>query len=362
MPRWASERARPLKSSDARRSTSEPGTSNGRRVDERVDGRLAKRRLGLVGDRLAQPLLDLGAQLGERVELARRLRQVVVDLGEHGLLDLLERHQDVRGRLVRHREHDGLRLAGGHAGKRVVELVDQPAAPHLGHVVALRPDLLALEVDDDRVAFLRRTVDRDELGHGAAELLELGVDDLLGNLGLGLRHLEIRPLAHVGLVQDGNGCGELERLALAGHLAQLDLGGAETAWMPASSAAFQNQPSRWPRTASSQTASRPMRAVTTASGAWPGRNPGIRVLAARSVAACSNACATSCSETSTARRTRFSGSSSTVVFTARPILPASRPAAASTDAGERTRTSKSFRSTGPKPVASTSSATPAFRP
>ncbi len=91
--------------------------------------------------------------------------------------------------------------------------------------------------------------------------------------------------------------------------------------MLASAAAFQNQPPMWDSTASLKMRSRPTRASSTFCGTLPLRKPGIFVLAARSDEACSTACFMWSLGTSTSRRTRFSGSSSTVVFTA-AILPA----------------------------------------
>ena len=46
--------------------------------------------LGLLLDLLAQARLDVGAQLGERVELARGARELVVERRQHLLLDLLD--------------------------------------------------------------------------------------------------------------------------------------------------------------------------------------------------------------------------------------------------------------------------------
>src|SRR6266545_2665204 len=81
--------------------------------------------------------------------------------------------------------------------------------------------------------------------------------------------------------------------------------------------------------------SRPTRASSTFCGTLPLRKPGILVLAARSEVACSTACFTWSLGTSTSRRTRLSGSSSTFVFTVRPFCqhasglgPAAQEAAA----------------------------------
>ena len=50
-----------------------------RGVDERVDGVLAEQELELGLELLAQPRLDVGAQLRERLELAGRSRELVVE-------------------------------------------------------------------------------------------------------------------------------------------------------------------------------------------------------------------------------------------------------------------------------------------
>src|SRR6266508_3931311 len=91
--------------------------------------------------------------------------------------------------------------------------------------------------------------------------------------------------------------------------------GLATGRIPESSAALQNHESRWLFSASCHTASRPTRATTTGTGAFPCRKPGRRSDAAMSLAACSKACWRSAWGTSTSRRTRLSGSSSTVAFT-----------------------------------------------
>src|SRR5438876_9336807 len=89
--------------------------------------------------------------------------------------------------------------------------------------------------------------------------------------------------------------------------------------MLALSAAFQNQPPMWLSTASLKMRSRPTRASSTFCGTLPLRKPGTFVLAARSDDACSTACFTCSLGTSTSRRTRLSGSSSTLVFTVGPF-------------------------------------------
>ena len=91
MPRRSSERTRPASSSRGARLDERARRLDVRRLDERVGGGGAELRLDLVLDLLAEALLDVGAQLGERVELARGARQLVVERRQHLLLELLER-------------------------------------------------------------------------------------------------------------------------------------------------------------------------------------------------------------------------------------------------------------------------------
>ena len=75
-------------------STSGPAGFTFDSRDERVDGVRAEGVLDLGLELLAETALDVGAQLGQRVELARRARELVVELGQHLLLDLLDRDLD----------------------------------------------------------------------------------------------------------------------------------------------------------------------------------------------------------------------------------------------------------------------------
>ena len=67
-----------------------PGGVDLRGGDERVGDVGPELRLRLLRDLAAQARLDVGAQLVERVELARRARKLVVELRQHLLLDLLD--------------------------------------------------------------------------------------------------------------------------------------------------------------------------------------------------------------------------------------------------------------------------------
>jgi hypothetical protein len=86
-----------------------------------------------------------------------------------------------------------------------------------------------------------------------------------------------------------------------------------------------------PRTASSSTASRPTRWMTTGAGALPARKPGTRRLRPSERAACATRRSTSSEGTSAWTRTRDSGSSVTVVETGgdaiRPVNDTKPPVA-----------------------------------
>src|SRR5262249_57266793 len=67
-----------------------------RSLDERIGGGRAELGLDLLLDLLAESALEIGAQAGERVELARRLCQLVVERRQNLLLQLLEHDLDLR--------------------------------------------------------------------------------------------------------------------------------------------------------------------------------------------------------------------------------------------------------------------------
>ena len=153
-----------------------------------VDGGDPERRVDLGVELLAQRRLDARAQLGERVELARGARELVVELGQHLLLHLAHGHLDGRARPVGQRDRDLLRLAGGRADEGGLELRREPPAAELDHGVVLRLPVGVDEVDDERVARLRGPVaGRRELGDRLTERLDLGVHRFLRHLDLGAR-------------------------------------------------------------------------------------------------------------------------------------------------------------------------------
>ena len=164
-------------------------------ADEDVDGGGAERGVDLVLELRAETALDVGAQLGDRVEFARRLRQVVVDRRQHLLLQLLQRHRDGAARLVGQLVGHLAGLARREPDDRALDLLDEPAGAELDDGVALTLAVRRDQVDHGRVALTGGpAVGRDELGDVAAQRLDGLVDRLLGHVDLDLRHLERRPV------------------------------------------------------------------------------------------------------------------------------------------------------------------------
>ena len=91
--------------------------------------------------------------------------------------------------------------------------------------------------------------------------------------------------------------------------------------MPASASASSYQPGRPRRTASSSTASRPTCCSTTSAGTLPLRKPGTRISRPSWDAAVFSSRSSASVGTSTSTRTRESGSSVVLVFTAAVIGP-----------------------------------------
>ena len=94
----------------------------------------------------------------------------------------------------------------------------------------------------------------------------------------------------------------------------MSMSGSPTGTTCASSIAARYQLPSDSRTASSSTASRPTRLITTGGGALPARKPGTRMLRASSFAACVTRRSTSPGPISASTRTRDSGSSVVVVL------------------------------------------------
>ena len=123
----------------------------------------------------------VGAQLLEGVELARHLRELVVEVGQLALLDGEDGDGDLRLLALvvaaEQRRLEGRRLARGEGLERLVDALDQLAGAELVGDRVRGVDLLVAdrgdEVDLHEVAGLRRALDGDEGAEAAAQLVEL---------------------------------------------------------------------------------------------------------------------------------------------------------------------------------------------
>ena len=198
-PRRSTLRARPFSSSRVRTSTSGPSAFTPAACTSVSTAALRNCPSSSSGELLAQIVLEVGAQLFERVELADLAREVVVERRQHLLVDLLHLRLD-RARLAfGDRNLDGRALARAHADERALELRREASAAELDDVVASRV-ARHHEIEDEDVARLRRpSVDRREVGGRRLHLLQRLLDELGGNVGLRRRHLERRPVGKLGL-------------------------------------------------------------------------------------------------------------------------------------------------------------------
>ena len=143
-------------------------------------------------DRRPDPPLDVRAQLGERVELAGRARELVVGLRQHLLVDVLDRHVDRASRSRRRASSAPCACRRRRAPTSAVSISpssrpEPSSIDRVGLALAVR----AAEVDDERVALARlAVVGGHELGDRACERVDLVPDELLGDDRLGARHLE----------------------------------------------------------------------------------------------------------------------------------------------------------------------------
>ena len=215
-----------------------------RALDGGVDRRDPEVLLDPLADRLAEALLDVGAQLLEGVELGGFGGEVVVELGQDLFAHLLDLDREDRvfagellGLVVVGEGHLDLALVAGlGADQLLLEALDQAAAAELEQVVGGGAALeglaveQALEVDQQRVALGGGPLDRLELGEALPDPLDLAVDDVVGDLGLGPADLEALVVAELGLGADADLELEAERLALGlGGRDDLDAGVADRA-------------------------------------------------------------------------------------------------------------------------------------
>src|SRR5215213_10964075 len=186
-------------------------------------------------------LAHSGAQLVQRLELARLLGELVVERRQVTGLYLLDVHVEqnrlIPERLLRVVRGEGnpelLALSGLHPQEVLLEVREKLAAADLEHVVLglaalkrlTRGHPLAAEVYDDEVAVPDGPVlDRRERRELPAHLLELLVHLLFGHRGLASGHLDTLVLTERCLGPDGDGSRKLEALLLVQRLVEVDLG------------------------------------------------------------------------------------------------------------------------------------------
>ena len=198
-----------------------PGSGRDRgRHRSRWRRRARRARRSGTGLRAAPPADRRGApgspaQPRDRVELAGRPRELVVDGREHLLVDLLHARRDPRLLPIRKPVVDLFLSAGLLTHEPLFDLGEQTLRAELDDVVALGLSVGRDEIDDDRVALTGRpAVGGGEIRNRGAEHLELGVDQLVGHLGLGRGHFERGPVGHVRQRLNADGRGELEAFLL----------------------------------------------------------------------------------------------------------------------------------------------------
>ena len=163
--------------------------------DQLVDRGDPERRVDLGVELLAQRPLDARAQLRDRVELARRARELVVDLRQDLLLHLAHGDLDVRARPSASGKSTCFVSPAVAPIRADSMLGSEPSTAELDDRVRLRLAVGVDEVDEERVAGLSGAVaGRRELRHRVAQCFDLGVDRLLRHLDLRAGNLERRPV------------------------------------------------------------------------------------------------------------------------------------------------------------------------
>ena len=158
-----------------------------------------------------------------------------------------------RARLVGELDDDRLRLAGGHARRGALDLLDEPAGAELDDEVALGLAGRARRRRSRgcRPAAAGRPSTGRELGDASAQRLELARRSTSsGTSGSATRHLELRPVGDLGLRLHGDGRGELPVVVGRRPAGRSRTRAARPGGCGAPAAACQNQPPMWLSTAS----------------------------------------------------------------------------------------------------------------
>ena len=157
IPRRPSERTKPSSSSRARVSTSGPAPWTFEASTSASTAARAEGAVDLLLDGGAHAALDVGAQLGQRVELARRARQLVVDLGQHLLVHVLDGDADAQRSVSSASSYSTSLVSPARAPTSAASISStsrpEPSSTTVSDCVS--PSGLS-QVDDERVALLRR--------------------------------------------------------------------------------------------------------------------------------------------------------------------------------------------------------------
>ena len=161
----------------------------------------------------------------ERLELARRTCELVVERRQNRLLDLLQRRLGFLLLALGRRVGDLLRLARAHPAQPALDLFERGGRRRAGRRSRAAPRLSASTRSTMRTSpSLRGAVlDRDELGNRRAENFQLALDELLGHLRLGSRYLEPAPVGNLGRRLHGDLGREAERCVLRGRQLVVEL-------------------------------------------------------------------------------------------------------------------------------------------
>ncbi len=204
-------------------------------LQQRLDDPVAGLDLLLVLLAAAHLRADVRPELVEGVELARQTRELVVERGQHLLLDRLDRDGDI-GRLALVLAQQLRREGDGRAGLLPADGVVQPVEHRPGADLVAQPGRLdALEllpvagggqVQGHEVVVAGRPVDAGQAGEPLAQPVDLGVDLGVGDLRV------VHGDSHAVVVGDGDlgpdvDLGAERQLLVVCQLGDLDLGPAQ---------------------------------------------------------------------------------------------------------------------------------------
>ena len=312
IPRLASERRKPFSSSRARASTSGPApcTFEARTSSSTAAARNAASISSSTASRM-RPSTSArhSAIVSNSVGGAR---EVVVDLGQHLLVDVLDRDRrpSTRSRRRARSAPRGCRptLAPTSAVSTSSTSRPLPSSTTVSDCVCPSPSTRSMtSVSPSRAG-------RSSAGTSSATLWR-SASSSCSTSSSGTTDSARGTSSVVQSTISGVGC--TSTVAWNVHGSSCVLGssnsysGAVIGRSRVRAAALQNQPPMCDSTASAQSRSLPTWATSTGVGTFPLRNPGTRTDSERSCVACSTAWWSSCGDTSTVRRTRFPPSSST---------------------------------------------------